>query len=260
MKIPKCVDRPRFIRAFSPGGRMIAAVLSFFWASAVMAEACPDGDASLVQVRNVINDLGKNNQAPAAADCGFAWAENMNFDDVALTDKVLINFFLEAADLNRRAYRKRAAAKLDQSAANYLDNEIALRKQFVEQVLKADPEIQNYQPLRRATTIHLSAMTKAYVDRKKYSEMADYLSRTPTSIIDSEAVRAWLQAVSSCDKFDGDSNINLCAVENKRVCQKKISAFLSSVDEMTTRTFPPTTGREIAGLRRLTADGGCLND
>ncbi len=38
---------------------MIAAVLSFFWAFAVMAEACPDGDASLVQVRNVINDLEK---------------------------------------------------------------------------------------------------------------------------------------------------------------------------------------------------------
>jgi len=260
MKIPKCVDRPRFIRVFSPGGRMIAAVLSFFWAFAVMAEACPDGDASLVQVRNVINDLGKSGRAPAGAECGYGWAEGINFDKPSLTDQVLISFFLEVADLHRQAYLKRLAEGYVAIANSYLDKEIAVREKFIEQVLAADDETRKSESLQRATVKHLSAMATAYVKRKKYAEIAEYLSQKPTNIIDHEAVRAWLQAVSSCDKFDGDPNVNLCAVKDRQICQKTISDFLASVDEMKSQLFSSKTGREIAVLRRLTADGGCLND
>ncbi|MPT26452.1 MAG: hypothetical protein E2602_05920 [Achromobacter sp.] len=240
--------------------RFLFAICTSVLAPMVAAQPCPSGNAALEHVRNVINDLGKNNQAPAAADCGFAWAAGIALDPNSLTEKVLISFFIEAADLHRRAAEKRFSENLENQADKYLINEITLRRRFIEQALKVDSSTSEYSSLRRAIVRHLSSLTGAWARRKQYIEIDDMLSNTQVSVIDTEAVNAWLQAVSSCDKFDGNPNINLCVVEKRNYCRDRISIFLSSIDEMKWQEFPPRTKKEITGLRRLTTDGGCLHD
>lgn len=237
-------------------------IMMFFapFTSIAVAQPCPGGEASLAEVRNVINDLGKNNQAPAAADCGYAWGSSVKLDQDSMADKVLIYFFTEAADLHRQAYRKRKRENLEKSADMYLVSEIALRKRFVEEALKMDIDVTELQLLRRETIKHISALTGALALRKQYLEIDKILSDTRSSVIDNEAIRAWLQAISSCDKFDGNPDINMCVVEKKEDCRERISIFLSFVDDLKRQEFSGRTQKEIANLRRLTEDGGCLNE
>lgn len=228
--------------------------------SFAVAQSCPGGGAALVEVRNAINNLGKNNRSPAAADCGYAWALGVKLDQESMMDPIVISFFIEVSDLHRRAAEKRFSESHDKVADGYLSREISLRKKFVEQALRMDAEINDFLPLRRATVKHISALTGALALRKQYAEIDEMLSNIRSGVVDTEAVNAWLQAISSCDKFDGNPDINLCVVEKKNECREKISVFLSSVDEMKAIEFPPRTRREIASLRHLSGEGGCLNE
>jgi hypothetical protein len=169
----------------------------------------------------------------------------------------VISFFLEGADVHRRAAEKRYAEKKKAEGDRYIDNEIALRRRFLETALRADLDGKDNEELRRATVRHLSALAGALARRQQYVEVDKVLADTAASVIDGEAVRVWLQAVWSCAKFDGSKG-NLCTEENKAQCKEKIELFLSSVDQMKGRSFPPQTQRDIDALRRLTGEGGCL--
>ena len=220
------------------------------------AQSCPEPGASLVAVRNAINDMGKSDRAPAAAECAWSWAAGMNLEPELLNDQLVVRFFLEASDLHRRAFKKRSAAGRVAEADKYISDEIALRRQFLEAALS--PKIMTTDDaLRRATVRHLSSMAGALALRQQFDEVDKVLSNTPASAVDEEAVSVWLQAIWSCAKFDGKTS-NLCTPENQAQCRGRISAFLSSVNEMKGRNYLPQTQRELQKLRNLAGEEGCL--
>lgn len=251
---------PTYVKLLAFGFRIALIMCLALFTSFAIAQSCPGGGTALAEVRNVVNDLGKKNLSPAAADCGYAWALGVKLDQETMMETTVIRFFIEVSDLHRRAAEKRFSEGHDSVADGYLSREISLRRRFVEQALKMDAEINDSLPLRRATVKHISALTGAMALRKQYAEIDKMLSNIRSGVVDTEAVNAWLQAISSCDKFDGNPDINLCVVEKKHECRAKISVFLSSVDEMKSIEFPPRTRREIASLRNLSGEGGCLND
>lgn len=221
-----------------------------------MAQPCPDSRASLLQVRNTINDLGKNDRAPSGADCAYQWASSESLESKPL-DTLQIGFWSDAADIQRRAAEKRYAAKRVQDGDDYLDREITLRRRFLQIALKQDLNSTGRDELRRAVVRHLSALAGALARRQQYLEVDKVLANTDASVIDEEAVNVWLQAVWSCAKFDGQKR-NLCTQENREQCKEKIEAFLASVGDMRSRRFPPQTRRDIESLKSLSSKGGCL--
>ena len=220
------------------------------------AQVCPEAGAILSVVRNTVNDMGKNDRAPAAADCAAKWAAGLTLDPTRLDEPVVLRFFIDAADLHRRAYEKRVAAHRTADADKYLDGEIALRKRFLDAAVQAQSRSSD-DALRVATVRHLSSLAGALARKQQFAEVDKVLANTDASVIDEAAVNVWLQAVWSCAKFDGNSG-NLCTPDNRQKCKDKIVGFLSSVDEMKGRRFPPQTARDISKLRSLTAPTGCL--
>lgn len=240
-------------------GLLVAAVLAGVgaaWPTLAPGQSCPEAGTSLSIVRNVINDLGKSDRAPAAADCALRWSSTVQLDADRLRDLNLLSFFQEAADLHRRAYEKRQAAGRTADADKYLGDEIVLRRRFLEAALQSQ-EVSTDEALRRATVRHLSALTGALARRQQFAEVDKVLANADASVIDEAAVNVWLQALWSCAKFDGKST-NLCTPDNQRECRDPVSGFLASVDDMKGRRFPPQTRRDIGRLRTLTTEGGCL--
>lgn len=221
-----------------------------------LAQPCPEAGARLVTVRNAVNDIGKSGRAPAASDCALRWASSLTLDPEKLTDPDLVRFYIEASDLHRRAYEQRLRADLKPAADKYLNDEILLRRKFLEAALQS-PDTGTNVELRKATVRHLSSLAGALALTQQFREIDKVLSKADAMVIDEAAVSVWLQALWSCAKFDGQTS-NLCAPDNQRQCREKVSAFLSSVDDMKGRTFARQTVREIDKLRGLTGDGGCL--
>src|SRR5882724_11960942 len=79
--------------------------------SLAIADECPGPETSLTNVRYAVSDFQKNGRAPAGADCAYEWAVNYNLASSKLDTEVL-DFFLAAADIQRRAAEKRYEAKL----------------------------------------------------------------------------------------------------------------------------------------------------
>lgn len=233
------------------------------WAALALAaptlafsQPCPEAGARLVTVRNAVNDIGKSGRAPAASDCALRWASTLTLDPEKLTDTDLVRFFVEASDLHRRAYEQRLRADLRPAADKYLSDEILLRRKFLEAALQS-PDTGANPELRKATVRHLSSLAGALALTQQFREIDKVLSKADAMVIDEAAVNVWLQALWSCAKFDGQTS-NLCAPDNQLQCKEKVSAFLSSVDDMKGRTFARQTSREIDKLRGLTGSGGCL--
>lgn len=240
----------------SAWGLLVVVVVGVAWPGAASGQSCPEAGASLAAVRQAINGLGKSDRAPAAADCALKWASTMQLEPERLREPQLVSFFQEAADLHRRAYEKRQSAGRPAEADKYLGDEMALRRRFLEVALRSPPAPDDGF-LPRAIVRHLSSLTGALARRQQFEEVDKVLSNTEASVIDEEAVNVWLQALWSCARFDGRKS-NLCTPESQRDCKDRIEAFLARVDEMKGRRFQPLTRRDIAGLRELTRDGGCL--
>ena len=226
------------------------------WALHVQAQQCPGAGSSLVAVRDAVSNMGKSDRIPAAAQCAQKWASGIVLNDAALAEVTSINFFIETADLQRRAYEIRLAAGVKDEAANFLQIEVGLRRRFLEAALRS-PDGPVDGPLRNAVVRHLSALSGALARQQSYAEIDKVLANTPPTVIDAEAVNVWLQAIWSCAKFDGQT-ANLCSKENRDKCREKISAFFGSLGEMKGRKLMRQTERDVERLRRLTAKGGCL--
>ena len=236
--------------------RCSIAVALTILAADVEAHKCPGAGATLIAVRNAVNDMGKSDRIPAAAKCAQKWASGIELNEQALSDPILINYFVEAADLHRRAYDIRQSMGEAGEAESYLQGEIVLRKRFLEAALRS-PDGPAEGPLRIAVVKHLSALSGALARRQAYAEIDNVLANTPPTVIDAEAVNVWLLAIWSCAKFDGQT-ANLCSTENRDKCREKISGFLASLGEMKGRKLMRQTERDVERLRRLTAKGGCL--
>jgi hypothetical protein len=177
-------------------------------------------------------------------------------DSDRLGDSTVVNFFLEASDLHRRAYIKRLDAGKTSEANKYLTDEISLRRRFLEAALQA-PASANNDALRRAIVRQISSLTSALALQQNFAAVDKMLANIEASIIDDAAVSVWLQALWSCARFDGQPT-NLCTAANRQECRGPINTFLVSVDDMKGRRFPPQTKREIGRLRDLAGTGGCL--
>lgn len=207
-------------------------------------------------VRAAVNDMGKSSRAPAAADCAWRWASTMTIDVEQLGDPDVLKFFQEAADLHRRAYEQRLRTSHKAAADKYLADEILLRRQFLAAALDASGDVPN-EGLRRHVVKHLSSLAGALALAQQYKEIDKVLANAQATVIDEAAINVWLQALWSCAKFDGTPT-NLCTPDNRQACRDTVTYFLSSVDEMKGRRFPPQTVRDIVRLRSLAGEGGCL--
>lgn len=225
--------------------------------STASAQTCPPSPAALRTVRNAVSDLQNQARAPAGAKCAFDRADNYAFTAATLSQEE-IDFFDTAADVQRRASEIRASETPPDTAMaeKYLDQEIALRRRFLEKALK-EPESPSGALLRAAVVKHLSSLVNAMAMRRQYQKAAEYLEERPPNVIDDAALKVWLQAVWSCAKWDG-TKANICSPAYARQCSDRISNFLDSVAEMKNRNFPRQAKRDIAQLKSYSSTGGCL--
>jgi hypothetical protein len=227
-------------------------------AQGAQAQRCPGPGASLVSVRNAINDLAKKLRSPAAADCASQWAPAFPLTEQTISDPLLRFFYLEAADIARSASEKRIGEGEAAEADAYLRQEIALRRRLLAMAVKGGSTSKD-EGLNRATVKTVSGLAGALARRQEYLAIDKQLGDVPSEVIDEEAVGVWLQALYSCATFNGAPR-DLCAITpaDKQLCREKVETFLESVDSMGPRAYRRSVTREIASLRKMAGKSGCL--
>ncbi|HRP20186.1 MAG TPA: hypothetical protein PK925_06120 [Alicycliphilus sp.] len=236
---------------------LAAVVLSLFVTSSAFAQECPTSVDTLVAARAKIALIANAGRHPYAADCAAQRASISALTQENISDLNVLEFFREASDLQRKAYRKRKDDRLDAEAARYLDKEIELRQAWIQVALEPGKELPDG-PLRRATVRHVSSLSSAFALRQRYEEVDKFLANAQPAAIDEVAVAVWLQALYSCSSFDGLGSLaKLCSPENIQACGQRISGFFEAIDQMKGRSYPPQTQRDLKQLKNATQDGKC---
>lgn len=234
--------------------RMAAATILALWSVITAGQTCPASSGKLKATQDAISDLQKNGRAPAGADCAHEVATNYTFGPRITKED--IDFFNIAADVQRRAAEKRSAANQTTQADAYLNQEIEVRRKFLDEALR-ESDAGGDEPTKRAVVRHLSSLIGAMALRRDFEKAAEYLGqRKDPTLIDDEALKVWLQGIWSCAKWDGNKR-NVCAPATREQCRNKIAVFLDSVSNMKGRTFAPESKVEIQQLKQLST-GTCL--
>jgi hypothetical protein len=237
--------------------RKLLPLLLVFLPTSASADGCPTIESGLTRARLAINEFQSNGRAPAGADCAYELISS-HIVDQKINILQMIAFYKAASDIQRRAAEKRGEEGDDKDANRYLQQEISIRRKFLNVILKSASPSTDKDAVRRATVEHISYLSSALAMQSKYEQVASELSNRDADVIDDGALSVWLQAVWSCAKWDGKKS-DVCSQENRAVCQDKIEVFLEAVDEMKTRNLGRQTKRDINQLRRLQSQNGCFS-
>lgn len=238
--------------------RLVVAVLSVLVASCASAQVCPKLDESLANAREKIRKIVDAGFLPFAARCADERASIITLDEDNISDPNVIEFFRDAGYLYRKASDIRKKTGLEEDAARFLDKEIALRKAWIDVALRPGAKLPQG-PIRKATIIHVSERSSALALRQRFKDVDEFLSDVQPTAIDEVAVGVWLQALYSCNSFDGLGSLEkLCRPENTQACGQKISYFFEAIEQMTGRVYPRRLERDIAQLKEKTKDAKCL--
>lgn len=237
--------------------RKLLPLLLVLLPTSASADGCPTIESGLTRARLAINEFQSNGRAPAGADCAHELISS-HIVDQKINILQMIAFYKAASDIQRRAAEKRGEEGDDKDANRYLQQEISIRRKFLNVILKSASPSNDKEAVRRATVEHISYLSSALAMQSKYEQVASELSNRDADVIDDVALSVWLQAVWSCAKWDGKKS-DVCSQENRAVCRDKIEVFLEAVDEMKTRSLGRQTKRDIDQLRRMQSQNGCFS-